>query len=424
MEKIKALRARQLIDCKCRPMVEVDVITEHGFIGRGSAPTGISVGMYESVVLRDGDQNEYDGLSVHKAVANVNNKVAPLLVGMDVFDQKALDQAMIMLDGTPNKANLGGNAVYSTSIACMRAAAAASGKELYEYLSPTPITSVPIPSFNIVNGGRQGGLIQPFNEFIIMPYKAGSIEKAVEMGVRVYQKLYDVIAKYASQPPRIALSYGYAAPSDDPAEVLELMQRAVEACGYGGKIAFALDCASSEMYDAKSNTYFLGGRRVSADELLDYAKRLTARFPFVFIEDLFDENDWASFSKAVKTLDKTLIIGDDIIATNPEKIKTAYETQAVHGFVLKPNQIGTLSEALDTFDYATGHNMLAIPSGRSGGVIGDVVMDLAVGLHIPFIKNGAPRSGERIDKLNFLMRASDLLGGAQISDISGLIRCG
>jgi len=404
-------------------MVEVDVITEHGFIGRGSAPTGISVGMYEACVLRDGDKNEYDGLSVHKAVANVNEKIASALCGMDVFDQRALDMAMIALDGTNNKASLGGNAVYSTSIACIRAAAAACGKELYEYLSPTPITSVPIPSFNIVNGGRQPELTQPFNEFIIMPYKADSIEEAVEMGVRVYQKLHDVITRYASRPPRIALSYGYAAPSDDPETVIELMQRAVEECGYGGKIAFALDCASSEMYNAKNDTYLLGGRRVSADELLDYMKRLTARFPFVFVEDLFDENDWVSFSKAVKTLDKTLIIGDDIIATNPQKIKYAYETQAVAGFVLKPNQIGTISEALETFEYATSHGMLAIPSGRSGGVIGDVVMDLAVGLHIAFIKNGAPRSGERIDKLNFLMRASDLLGGAQISDISKLIKC-
>lgn len=420
--KIKSIHARQIVDCKCRPMVEVDVVTEDGALGRGCAPTGSSVGKFESFVLRDNNPAEYNGLSVHHAVDNVNQIIAPALIGKDVHNQKEIDQIMIDLDGTSDKRKLGGNAIYSTSIAVLRAAAKAENLPLYNYLVNGPIKTVPVPSFNIINGGHYENLTQPFNEFIIMPYGASTIYEAVEMGIRTFQELEKVITRYLGHKPSVAPSYGYVSPSEDPEENLKLIAQAIDACGYTGKIGFAFDCASSEMYDKDSNTYLLKGKRVAAEELIDYAKSLTENYPFVFIEDLLDEEDWDSYPKAHKAITRTILLGDDFIVTNIERLKRAYELQAIDGFILKPNQVGTISEALDTFRFAKEHQLFATPSGRSGGVVGDVVMDLAVGLGIPFIKNGAPRSGERIDKLNFLMRACDLNPGCQLADISSLLK--
>lgn len=422
MSKIKEVKARQLIDCKCRPMVEVDVITEKGSLGRGSAPTGSSVGMYESFVLRDNDPKEYNGMSVHKAVENVNKIIAPALVGKEVSDQDEIDKIMIELDGTPDKHSLGGNAIYSASIAAFRAAAEDAGKTLYDYIAGEPVKDVPIPSFNVINGGKYPGLTQAFNEFIVMPYKADSIYEAVEIAVKVFQKLGPVIKNYTKKEPGVGGSYGWIAPSEDPDVLLSLMIEAIDACGYTGKCAFALDCASSEMYDAATKTYYLNGKRLSSDELIGYVKGLTERWNFVFIEDMLDENDWEGYEKAHKEITRTLIIADDFTATSKERIARACSTNSIDGFILKPNQVGTISEALDAYRFARERGLLAIPSGRSGGVIGDVVMDLAVGLDVSFIKNGCPRSGERIDKLNFLMRVADLNPGCVMSDITSLMR--
>lgn len=419
---IKSIHARQIVDCKCRPMVEVDVITEDGSLGRGCAPTGSSVGMFESCVLRDDNPDEYHGMSVHKAVDNVNNIIAPALIGKDVLKQRELDNIMIDLDGTPQKKKLGGNAIYSTSIALFRAAAECSHQTLYNYMAGGPIKTVPVPSFNVINGGHYENLTQPFNEFIIMPYGASTIYEAVEMGINTFQELEKVITKYLGHKPVVAPSYGYASPSEDPEVNLNLISEAIENCGYTGKIGFAFDCASSEMYDRENNTYLLKGERVSADILISYVKGLTEKFNFVFIEDLLDEEDWESYPKAHKEITRTNIIGDDFIVTNLDRLKRAYDLDALDGFILKPNQVGTITEALDAYEFAKAHNLLAVPSGRAGGVIGDVVMDFAVGLQVGFIKNGAPRSGERIDKLNFLMRACDLTPGCELSDITKLLK--
>ena len=419
---IKSIHARQIVDCKCRPMVEVDVITEDGSLGRGCAPTGSSVGMFESCVLRDDNPDEYHGMSVHKAVDNVNNIIAPALIGKDVLKQRELDNIMIDLDGTPQKEKLGGNAIYSTSIALFRAAAECSKQTLYNYMAGGPIKTVPVPSFNVINGGHYENLTQPFNEFIIMPYGASTIYEAVEMGINTFQDLEKVITKYLGHKPVVAPSYGYASPSEDPEVNLNLISEAIENCGYTGKIGFAFDCASSEMYDRENNTYLLKGERVSADTLISYVKGLTEKFNFVFIEDLLDEEDWESYPKAHKEITRTNIIGDDFIVTNLDRLKRAYDLDALDGFILKPNQVGTITEALDAYEFAKAHNLLAVPSGRAGGVIGDVVMDFAVGLQVGFIKNGAPRSGERIDKLNFLMRACDLTPGCELSDITKLLK--
>lgn len=420
--KIKSVHARQIVDCKCRPMVEVDVVTDDGHLGRGCAPTGSSVGMFESCVLRDNDPNEYHGLSVHKAVDNVNKIIAPALCGKDAACQEEIDQVMIGLDGTPDKSSLGGNAVYSTSVAVLRAAAECAHQPLYQYIAGKTIRSVPVPSFNVINGGRYKDLTQPFNEFIIMPYGASDIYEAVEMGINTFQELEKVIIGYLGRKPEVAPSYGYASPSEDAEVNLELISEAIEKCGYAGKIGFAFDCASSEMYDRETKTYLLKGKRVDSSELIAYTKKLTERFDFVFIEDLLDEEDWDGYKKAHKEITRTNLIGDDFIVTNRTRLKRAYEMDALDGFILKPNQVGTITEAMQAYAFAKEHNLIAVPSGRAGGVIGDVVMDLAVGLEVGFIKNGAPRSGERIDKLNFLMRACDLAPGCRLADIRPLLK--
>jgi enolase len=353
--------------------------------------------MYEAFVLRDGDPEAYEGLSVHRAVENVNKTIAPALAGMDVFDQRAIDERMNRLDGTPEKRNLGGNAICSASIACFRAAADSVGQPLYKYIAGGDIKTIPVPSLNVINGGRYEGLTQPFNEFMIMPYRADGIDEAVEIGVTVFRELADVLEKFSGTSPEIARSYGYAAPSEDPEVVLSLVRDAVGQCGYRGKVAFALDCASSEMYDEDSRTYLLKGERVTSDVLIEYAKALSEKFDLVFIEDLLDENDWEGYAKAVKTLTRTIILGDDLTVTNIEFLKKAYDLKAIGGFVLKPNQVGSITEALDAYRFAQEHQMIAVPSGRSGGVVDDVVMDLSTGLQVPFQKTGAraPESGSR-----------------------------
>lgn len=421
-DKITSVRAQQIIDCKCRPAVEVEIRTESGAVGRGAAPTGTSVGMHEAFVLRDGDKSSYNGLSVHKAVDCVIDIIGPALTGMNVFDQRAIDERMIALDGTPDKRKLGGNTIYSVSIAAFRATADAQRVPLYKHIAGRDVRTVPVPCFNVINGGRYETLTQAFNEFLIVPYGTASIDFAVEMAVTVFQKLAEVLTKYLGHKPQVASSYGYAAPSDDPEVVLSLMQQAIDACGYTGRVAFALDCASSEMYDKEARTYLLKGKQVTTDELIAYAKGLTEKFNMVFIEDLLDENDWEGYSKAVRKLTRTIVLGDDLTVTSPALLKRAYETRAVDGFILKPNQVGTITEAMDAHHYASKHGMISVPSGRSGGVVDDVVMDFAVGLEVPFQKNGAPRSGERIEKLNFLMRANAASPGCSLYDIKPLLR--
>ena len=373
-------------------------------------------------VLRDNDPKEYHGMSVHKAVMNVNEIIGPKLIGMDVQDQRALDEVMIALDGTADKHVLGGNAIYSTSIACFRAAAESEHRPLYDYIAQGKIKTVSIPSFNVINGGMNDGIRQAYNEFIVMPYRAEDIEQAVEIAVDVFQHLGPVIKRYTGKEAAVGRSYGWTAPSENPEEFIKLILEAVDQCGVLGKCALALDCAISDMYDAKTKTYYLDGKQRTTEEMIGYMKYLTEKYPFVFVEDMLDENDWDGFRRAHEEIHRTLIIADDFTVTNKARIERAVAQDSIDGFILKPNQVGTITEALDAHEYAKAHGLLSIPSGRSGGVIGDVVMDLAAGLQIPFIKNGCPRSGERIDKLNFLMRVKDSYPGCHMAKIDQIVR--
>ncbi|OBK20808.1 enolase [Mycobacterium asiaticum] len=426
MTKIASVVGRQLLDCKARPLVEVEIRTDTGYVGRGAAPTGSTVGVHEAFVLRDGDRSEYNGLSVHRAVAAVTDEIAPILIGAELDDPRSLDRVMIELDGTADKHRLGGNAIYSTSVALLRAAAAAAGLPTYSFvgalLGLPPPAAVPVPSFNMVNGGHYQNVLQTINEFLVVPYRADSIAQAVEKGVRLFGVLGEVLEERLGRPPLIAPSYGYVAPSGDPRVVLEVLSEAVERAGCADIMAFALDCASSAVYDSTTQTYALNGERVTADALIDYVRELAHDFPMVFVEDLLDADDWDGFAKAVQTVDRSLILGDDLIVTNRARLERAVMTSAVDGLVLKPNQVGSVAEALDCYEYASQHGILAIPSGRSGGVIDDVVMDLAVGLGAPFQKNGAPRSGERIEKLNFLLRTAERIPDCALADVAALVR--
>ncbi|MEO8815263.1 MAG: enolase [Mycobacterium sp.] len=426
MMKIASVVARQLLDCKARPLVEVEIITDTGHVGRGASPTGTSIGVHEAFVLRDGNRAEYNGLSVHRAVSAVTDDIAPELVGAELDDPRTLDRVMIELDGTPDKHRLGGNAIYSTSVALLRAASAAAGTPTYSYVSAllglAPPTTLPVPSFNMINGGRYGDIFQPFNEFLVVPYRAESIESAVEKGVSLFAVLGEVLTQRFGRTPLIAPSYGYVAPSSDPRVVMGLLAEAVERAGCADVMAFALDCASSEVYDRGTQTYPLNGERVTSEALIDYTRALSEDFPMVFIEDLLDGDDWDGFTKAVQTINRSIIVGDDLIVTNRHRLERAVMTCAVDGFIMKPNQVGTIAEALDCFEYAAQNAIVTIPSGRSGGVIDDVVMDLAVGLAVPFQKNGAPRSGERIAKLNFLLRAAERIPDCALADVPALVR--
>ena len=422
MTRIKSIRGRQIIDCKRRPMVEADVILEDGSMGRASAPTGTSVGSHEAYVLRDGDPGEYRGLGVRKAVANVNGVIASMLTGMHIHDQQAIDRRMIEEDGTDDKHILGGNAIYAVSSACLRAYAAHRRKPVYQCLSDEKITSVPVPGFNMINGGKFDGFTQSFNEFIVIPYDADTIDEVVETAVLVFDELGRVLEKYLGHKPTVASSFGFAAISGDPEEILDLLLEAVKISGFENKAVLGLDCASSGMYDAVSDTYLLKGCRVCANDLIAYAKYLSEKYPLLFIEDLLDENAWEAFPIAVSELNRTWIIGDDLIACSRPRLERAWRSHACDGFILKPNQIGTITEAIETWKFACDKNLLTISSGRSGGAVDDIVMELAVGLGLKFIKTGAPQSGERIDKLNFLLRASDLTPGCLLPDLKTIAR--
>lgn len=422
MTIITTIRARQILDCKARPMVEVEIETSTGAAGRAAAPTGQSVGIHEAAVLRDHDPAVYDGLGVIGAVRTIKEEIAPSLLGRDFAGQREFDLALIELDGTEDKSTLGGNTIYPLSVAFLRAEADQEGSPVYEHIARGPLTTIPVPCFNMINGGRNHVATQAFNEFILVPYGATTIDEAVEIGVSVFNRLPELIERRTGHAPEIGKSQGFAAPFTNPRDVLSLLRKGVEEAGYTEKVAFALDCASSEMYDHATSTYELDGQRVSSAQLIDALRDLTNEFDILFIEDPLDEDDWEGFSLAVRELPRTYVVGDDLIVTNKRRLERALREHAVDGFVLKPNQIGTITEALETFDNAAQKGLITLPSGRSGGVIDDIVMDLSLGLQVPFQKNGAPRSGERIEKLNFLIRAAQRHPETALARLEELVR--
>lgn len=420
---IRTVYARQIMDCNCRPMVEVDIVTEGGVMGRASASTGSSVGSYESYVLRDNNFERFAGLSVFKAVENVNKIIAPALKGVDILNQKEIDAIMIELDGTPQKNKLGGNTIGSVSFAALRTAAKTMNTEVYHYLSEGKLKSLPIPTFNSINGGKYHGFRMAFQEFTFIPYKAENMEEAVEIAFSVFKHIETVIERFQKgEPAKVGHYYGWMPPNDNPETAMEVLHTAVVECGYENKVAYALDCAASEIYDKNTKLYELKGKMVDADEIIALVKRLSEKYNLLYVEDILDENDWDGYKRAVKALNRTIVIGDDFTVTNAERLKKAYQEKAAEGFILKPNQAGTITESLEAVKYANEKGLLVVPSQRAGGAVDDIVPDLAIAINAPAIKNSAPRTGERIYALNCLYRAAEMEPNLDLYDFTPFIR--
>ena len=409
--RIAALKAREILDSKARPMVEVDVWTAGGAMGRGASPCGTSVGRHEAFVLRDGG-TRYGGLGVRQAVRNVIEVISPAVCGKSALDQRAIDELMIELDGTPNKSRLGANAIYSVSIAVARAAAQASRVPLYRYLGGPEATLLPVPMFNMVNGGTHAAARLEFQEFLLIPSAARTYSEALRTGVEVFSALGEVIGRrFGVDHLATGSSAGYAAPTGEPAEILETLLEAAEVAGYGGKCRVGLDCAASHFYDRASGCYRFRGRNVARGEMIHFLEELTKSYSLFVIEDPLNEDDFEGHAEITSRLN-CLIVGDDLFVTNLERLKDGIGLRAANAMVLKPNMVGTISEALDAARYATAHGYRVVGSGRAGGSIDDPIPDIAVAVGAPLVKFGAPRTGERLGKQNCLLRIEEELAGS------------
>ena len=405
---IKQIKTRQILDGNGRPAVEVDVITAGGHIGRAGASTGTSVGINEACILRDEDPHLFGGLSVYKALKNIEETIAPAIMGMDVLDQEKIDNAIIELDMTRCKTNLGGNAVYGVSGAVLRAAAAVKDKPLYLSMADTPPSYVFCPTSNVVNGGSYGDKTLAFQEFMIIPYDVQDANEAVRIIVEVFIRLGKVIRRESGgKRPNMGNYSGYGAPSDDPFEVFDLIQQAVSELGYQKNICYAIDCAASEFYDTGEEAYKYRGELISRDELIKILANLADKYPIAFIEDALWEEDFEGYKLASKRIN-SLMVGDDFLCTNLERAKKAVEMDAIKGLVFKPNQAGTITEALAAAEYMKNKGLLVVPSGRAGGTADSPEKEIAIARGMVMSKIGAPR-GTRVNGYNLLMRVAEEL---------------
>jgi enolase len=406
--KIHRIHARHLIDCKCRGLLEVDIFTGNGALGRASAPTGTSVGSHEAMVIRDSPPGRFLGTSVFKALDIVNNIIAPAIIGLDAADQKKIDECLLELDGTPLKSRLGGNSIYSVSAACAMAAANALRIPIHHYWKKNPIEKLPLPICNMFNGGKYRDVQVEIQEFGIIPYGAKDMQEAVEIAITTFNEVGNIIRnRQKGFPPAIANYFGHMPISSDPSVLLEIIAEAVEVNGYTEKVCYSIDCAANEFYDTKKRTYNYMGKEVDSTGLIGKMQELTSKYNFLFVEDILSEDDFEGFAQAACALPNIRIVGDDLICTNTERLRRALQMRACDGIIFKPNQIGTITECMSAYELARYHDILVIPSVRAGGTIDDPVKDMAIALQVPLVKCGAPRSGERISFLNTLLRAAD-----------------
>jgi len=405
---IKQVKTRQILDGNGRPAVEVDIITESGRIGRAGASTGTSVGINEACIMRDENPDLFNGLSVYKSLKNIEEIIAPAIIGMDVLDQEKIDKAMIELDKTPCKTILGGNAVYGVSSAVLRAAAAVKGKPLYLSMADTPPSYVFCPISNVVNGGTYFDKTLAFQEFMIIPYDVNDVNEAVRVIVEVFMRLGKVIEKAnGGKKPNMGNYSGHGAPSDDPFEVFDLIGQAVSELGYQKNVCYAIDCAASEFYDVNEGAYKYRGKLISRDELIKILASLSDKYPIAFIEDGLEEEDFEGYKLASDRIN-SVMVGDDFLCTNLDRTKKAVEMGAVKGMVFKPNQAGTITEALTAAEYMKSQNLLVIPSGRAGGTADSPEKEIAIARGMVISKVGAPRSG-RTAAFNLIMRVAEEL---------------
>ena len=412
---ISDLRARQLLDSRGNPTIEVDVELTGGAVGRAIVPSGASTGEHEAWELRDGEKDKYGGKGVLKAVENVETKIANVVVGMDVLDQVGLDSAMIALDGSPNKKELGANAILGVSLAAAHAASAQLGLPLFRYLGGPNAKVLPVPMMNVINGGAHSDAPIDFQEFMIMPKGAPTFTEALRYGVEVFQALKSVL-KSRGLSTAVGDEGGFAPSFNSAEEALDAMSKAVENAGYklGEDIFFALDPAASEFYDPKQNAYVFkksDGSKKSADELVALYQALCGKYPIVSIEDGCSESDWDGWKKLTDALgSKIQLVGDDLFVTNVEFLRKGISKGVANSILVKVNQIGSLTETLDAIELAKENRYTAVISHRSGESEDTTIADIAVATNAGQIKTGSLSRTDRIAKYNQLLRIEEELG--------------
>jgi len=409
MYAIERVRAREVLNSRGRPTVEVDVFTSSAF-GRAASPSGASKGATEAVEIRD-NNDRYNRRGVRKAVGNVNNYIANALRGLDVRRMRRIDRALVRLDPTSNKHVMGGNAITATSLACARCAANAMGMQLYEFFDPYA-RAMPVPMFNVINGGMHAGSGLSIQEFMILPTGARKFSEALRMGAEIYEELGNVLEKkYGASARGVGDEGGYAPKMKKTREALNAIEKAVKRTGYGKKVVMALDCAATSFYKKKKKFYMMDGKHMSRDNVISFYRELCREYPIVSIEDPLYEQDFGGYAYAKRRLNKAIIVGDDLLTTNLERLQRAVALDSVGALLLKVNQVGTLTEALDSAAFARGNGMKVIVSHRSGETCDDSIADIAVGIGAEMIKAGAPARGERVAKYNRLLRIEEYMDG-------------
>ncbi len=427
MGSISFIRGRQILDSRGNPTVEVDVFTDSGGFGRAAVPSGASTGAHEAVELRDNDKQHYNGKSVFKAVNNVQTAIFEELKGMNVADQVSIDEAMIQLDGTPNKGNLGANAILGVSLACARAAAAELGMPLFRYVGGVDASVLPVPLMNILNGGAHADNSIDFQEFMIVPAGADTFSEALRMGTEVFHALRKVL-KDKKLSTNVGDEGGFAPDMKSNEEAIESILFAIEKAGYkaGEEISIALDAASSEFYDESANAYVFhksDGRKLSASELSALWADWVSRYPIISIEDGLAENDWQGWQELTTAIgDQVQLVGDDIFVTNAERLGEGIRKGVGNSILVKVNQIGTLTETIRAVEVAHRHSYTSVMSHRSGETEDSTIADLAVALNTGQIKTGSASRSDRMAKYNQLLRIEEQLGDAAVFQGYGAFR--
>ncbi|MCK9328762.1 MAG: phosphopyruvate hydratase [Candidatus Cloacimonetes bacterium] len=412
MSEIIDVYARQILDSRGNPTIEVDVVLDSGILGRAAVPSGASTGEYEAVELRDGDTQKFSGKGVLKAVENVNDIIAPEIIGLDVTEQMEIDQIMIELDGTPNKAKLGANAILGVSMAVARAAADELEMPLYRYLGGTWAHILPVPMSNIINGGQHADNNVDFQEYMIAPIGASTFSQAIQMNTEVFHTLKKILheAKYSTG---VGDEGGFAPDLKNNEEPLEMIIKAIDKAGYrpGQDIAITLDPAASSFYENGKYHLKAENKILNSKEMVDYYTLLCDKYPIISIEDGLDENDWEGFALMKEKLGHKLqIVGDDLFVTNSERLQTGIDKNSANSILIKLNQIGTVTETLKTIELAKKHKFTTVISHRSGETSDTFIADLAVAVNAGQIKTGSLCRSERIEKYNQLLRIEEELG--------------
>ena len=415
MSYIANIRARQILDSRGNPTIEVELFSESGAAGVAAVPSGASTGIHEAVELRDGDDSVYMGKGVLRAVQNINTVLNEELSGMPIFDQRGIDEAMIKLDGSANKANLGANAILGVSLALSKAAAMQHALPLYRYIGGVNARILPIPMMNILNGGAHADNKIDFQEFMVMPTNADTFSEALRMGVEVFHHLKKVL-KSGSYSTNVGDEGGFAPNLQSNTEAIEYVLRAIESAGYrpGEDMHIAMDAASSEMYNAETGKYVFhksDGIELSSEEMVDYWADWTSKYPIISLEDALAEDDWDGWAKLTSKLQgKIQLVGDDLFVTNVERLSRGIDQGIANSILIKVNQIGTLSETIAAVHMAQNAGYTAVMSHRSGETEDNTIADLAVALNTGQIKTGSASRSDRMAKYNQLLRIEEILG--------------